>query len=98
MLLWLDEQKKITAYNNYLSKKEAEQYLIDGYVIWVEGLKIEIPSYGANEMVEMHLTDENTINYVVVPAPVPELTLEERKQMNMEAGLEYLTCLVESSL
>ena len=54
MLVYIDETRKVYAYNPFISEEQAQQYL-DSRSVWVEG---EIPKHYENE--EVYVTTENT--------------------------------------
>lgn len=98
MIIDLLQNNRIRSWNTDITKEEAVKYLNE-YTVWFDD---ELPFPNITESLDEYDTviyylRDNQIVYEI-ERNVPELATEERRQMNMEAGLEYLTCLLESSL
>ncbi len=96
MLVWVDEAKKITAWNEMISIDEAKQYLSDK-CIWVENLKIIPPSVAENQIVQSYLNDDMSIRYKVVNVFM-ELTEQEQTALETSVNIDYLVCLADMGL
>lgn len=68
MLLYVNEEKLIYGYNEYLSKEESAQYIANG-AIWIDELVIEPPTLAIDEVVKMYYLN-NKVEYVIEKAEV----------------------------
>lgn len=67
MLLYLDDDKRIFAYHDTLSKKESQNYLEDSSCMWVDDLSIEYPQYDKEtQYVNIYLNEDMTVRYEIM--------------------------------
>ncbi len=76
MLVYIDENRKITGYNTIIPKEESQKYLVENYCIWIEE-EINYPEPKEGYQTVMYLNEDNTIRYEYeLPEPLhkPEPT------------------------
>lgn len=93
MLIWIDENRKITAWNEIISEEEAKKYINAG-CLWVSDLEINMPEITESQTVEMYLNEDMTIRYEIVSIVEP-ITDTERAILETAINTEYLVCLAE---
>lgn len=90
MLIWIDENRKITAWNETISETVAQEY-ISSSCFWVEELKIEMPEISEKQAVEMYLNEEMTIRYEIISTTDP---ISEQEILQAEMLLNQCNILV----
>ena len=72
MLVYINENKKITGYNTIISKSESQKYLEENYCIWIDD-EIHYPEPKEGYLIVMYLNEDKTIRYEYeLPEPLPE--------------------------
>lgn len=62
MLIYINENKKITGYNTIISKSESQKYLQENYCIWIDE-EIDYTQSKEGYQTVMYLNENNTIQY-----------------------------------
>lgn len=97
MIIWIDSNRKITAYNTVLTETQAQEYLSDNCV-WLD---TEMPSIGEieeNKHAEFYLNADNTISVTYVDNEIPEPTQADRIEENQLALMEAVASMYEENL
>lgn len=90
MLIWIDGNRKITAWNEIISKEDAKKYITTG-CLWVSDLEINMPEITETQKVEMYLNEDMTIRYEIVSTEEP---ISEEDQIQAETLLNQCSILI----
>ena len=90
MLVWIDENRKITAWNEVISEEEAKKYINTG-CLWVSDLEINMPEITESQTVEMYLNEDMTVRYEIISIEEP---IPEQDQIQAEMLLNQCDILI----
>ena len=97
MLIWFDENNKVTAYNPYLTEEQSQEYLAAG-CIWAEVSEMpELPEAEGKEVV-YYIDENNSVRAEYEDLPRERLTEEQQAILETAVNVDYLVCLADLGL
>lgn len=103
MLVYINENRKITAYNTIISKSESQKYLQENYCIWIDE-EIDYTQSKDGYQTVMYLNENNTIRYefekpeIIEPEPTQLDIIQEQQLIIMTAQADQYEQNLENRL
>ncbi len=103
MLVYINENRKVTAYNTIISKSESQKYLQENYCIWIDE-EIDYTQSKEGYQTVMYLNENNTIRYefekpeIIEPEPTQLDIIQEQQLIIMTAQADQYEQNLENRL
>lgn len=103
MLIYINDNRKITAYNTIISKVESQKYLQENKCIWIDE-EIDYTQQKEGYQTVMYLNENNTIRYefekpeIIEPEPTQLDRIEEQQLIIMTAQADQYEQNLENRL
>ena len=103
MLIYINDNRKITAYNTIISKVESQKYLQENKCIWIDE-EIDYTQQKEGYQTVMYLNENNTIRYefekpeIIEPEPTQLDIIQEQQLIIMTAQADQYEQNLENRL